>query len=73
MNGNLSYLKGTQKKRGLHRLRFLRYRQTPNVSYPSKSPRRTDVSIHAFTLETFSLIWRISENKNLSGRFFMYV
>ena len=55
----------------LLRLRFLRYRQTPN--------NLKRVKAHALGREpstlllVVSLIWRISESKNQSGRFNVYV
>lgn len=61
-----------QKKRGLHRLRLLRYRQTPYDHITSKSPR-LGVSIRAITLGRLNNFGEISGDKNLSGRFFMYV
>ena len=50
-----------------------RYRQTPLYTFTSKSPRRTDVSIRTFTLVYVLYFGEFGKNKNLSGRFFIYV
>ena len=48
------------------------YRQTPWTTYPSKSPRRIDVSIRGFTLVVLSLFCRFRKEQE-SKRTLLYV